>query len=800
MARNRKPSPQELIHLTLIEDINTLISHSQNLQETLRNIVATVTERMKAEVCSLYLLDRQKSRLTLCATTGLEPEAVGKVSMGISEGLTGLVIERMSAVRVVDAQAHPRYKYFPETGEERFHSFLGVPLVEGKMPLGVLVVQTSRRRQFSRDEISLLRAISSQVSNILIQARLSESIQTKERERKEYHKRLVEALRKLRAYEGRRRERPVARQGQKWAGRLTGLAVAPGFGRGTVHVLKPRLNLSSVRKEGTRKPTRELKKFRAAVEKGLEQINQVKQSMKILLSKEEEAVFDVQRLIIEDPALIERVEKKILREKVTAGYAVCSVFQEYLGLFTRIEDEYLRERSADVRDVAQRILENLSGANNAKPVLPEDPVLVSEDLLPADLSLIEGGRFRGIVLAKGGVTSHAALLAKSFEIPTVVGVEGLLETLRSGDSVIVDGNSGVVFVNPSPEVIHEYDRLERDYVAFNRELDEIRNLPSETQDGHRVSLYANVGLLTDVALAHVHGAQGIGLYRTEVPFLSHLDFPGEEEQYDLYRRVVEDMQGKPVTIRTLDIGADKYPLYVRKVTEEPNPFLGWRSIRISLEVVELFKTQLRAILRAGACGRVRLLLPMVSSLEEVLRVKEILSQVKEELKSEGVPYDHQMELGIMVEVPAAVQLAARFIREVDFFSIGTNDLIQYLLAVDRSNPKVADLYQPFHPAVLAALMETIQGAKREGKRVGLCGEMAGDPLCTLLLLGMGLEEFSMEAFFVPIIKKIVRSVNYQDAKAVAQIVLQMDGLGEIKRYLFEQMRDLGLVEMMELHH
>src|SRR5262249_50814753 len=230
--------------------------------------------------------------------------------------------------------------------EERFHSFLGVPLVEGKTPLGVLVVQTSRRHQFSRDEISLLRAISSQVSNILIQARLSESIQTKERERKEYHKRLVEALRKLRAYEGRRRERPVARLGQKWAGRLTGLAVAPGFGRGTVYVLKPRLSLSAVRREGTRKPTRELEKFRSAVERGLEQINQAKQSMKMLLSKEEEAVFDVQRLIIEDPALLERVEKKILREKVTAGYAVCSVFQEYLGLFTRIEDEYLRERSA----------------------------------------------------------------------------------------------------------------------------------------------------------------------------------------------------------------------------------------------------------------------------------------------------------------------------------------------------------------------------------------------------------------------------------------------------------------------
>ncbi|HWP57316.1 MAG TPA: phosphoenolpyruvate--protein phosphotransferase [Candidatus Acidoferrales bacterium] len=800
MAVAQKPSSQKLVHLSLIEDINTLISHSHNLQETLKSIVTIVAEQMRTEVCSLYILDRQKKRLTLRATTGLDPEAVGKVSMGIDEGLTGLVIERMSPVMVVDAQAHPRYKYFPETGEERFHSFLGVPLVERKTPLGVLVVQTSRRRQFSRDEVSLLKAISSQVSNIVIQARLLESIQTKERERKEYQKRLGEALRRLRVYEARRRERPAGVQGQRWDGRLTGLAVAPGFGRGKVFILKPRLNLAAVKKTHARNPTRELEKFRAAVERGLEQISHQKQSMRSLLSKEEEAVFDVQRLILEDPDFIERVEKKILRERVTAAYAVCSVFQEYLGMFARIEDEYLRERADDVRDVAQRILENLSGTDNSKAVLPEDPVLVSDDLLPADLSLIEGGRFRGIVLAKGGVTSHAALLAKSFELPTVVGVEGLLESVRPGDSVIVDGNSGVVFVNPNPDIVQEYERLERDYRAFSRELDELRDLPSETLDGHRVALYANVGLLTDIAFAHLHGAQGIGLYRTEVPFLAHVDFPDEEEQYNLYCRVVDGMQGKPVTIRTLDIGADKYPLFVRKVTDEPNPFLGWRSIRISLEVVELFKTQLRAILRAGAAGRVRLLLPMISSLEELFRVKEILAQVKEELKSEGVPYDPYMELGIMIEVPSAVQLAGRFIREVDFFSIGTNDLIQYLLAVDRSNPKVADLYQPLHPAVLGALMQTIQSAKKEGKRVALCGEMAGDPLCTLLLLGMGLEEFSMEAFFIPIIKKIIRSVSYQDAKAAAQIVLQMDNVGEIKRYLFEQMRALGLVEMVELHH
>ena len=784
----------------LLEDIGTLISHSQDLQKTLNSIVAIVAERMETEVCSLYILDRRKNRLTLWASMGLDPESVGKVSMGISEGLTGLVIERMSPVMVVDAMAHPRYKYFPETGEERFHSFLGVPLIEKRMPLGVLIVQTSRRREFSRDEIRLLKAISAQVSSIIIQARLLDSLKDKERERKEDRKRLTDAMRRLKSYEGRRREGAVRGALHKWRGRLSGLAAAPGVGRGTAHVLKLRMDLRAIKKETTKHPKKEIERFRAAVERGIEQIQKLKERMSNLISEGEGALFDVHRLILEDPGLIEEIEGAIRKKGYIAEYAVSSVFENHLKSFSKIEDEYFRERATDVRDAAQRLLENLSGINEEKAELPKDVILVAEDLSPADLSLIEGDRFRGIVLATGGVTSHAAILAKSFEIPSVVAVEGVLENVHPGDSLIVDGNSGVVYINPSQETIHEYNRLERDYVAVNRDLDEIRDLPAETSDGHRVSLYANIGLLSDIAFAHAHGAQGIGLYRTEIPFLSHMDFPNEEEQYTLYRRVVEAMPEKPVTIRTLDIGADKYPSYVRRATAESNPFLGWRSIRISLELVEIFKTQLRAILRAGALNRVRLLIPMVSSLEEILRVKEIVAEVREELERQDVPFDRHMELGAMVEVPSAVELADRLIREVDFLSIGTNDLVQYLLAVDRSNSKVAGLYEPLHPAVLSALMRVIQAAKREGKRVGMCGEMAGEPLCTFLLLGMGLDEFSMGSLFIPVVKKIIRSVTYQAAKASSQIVLQMDTVAEIKRCLFEQMRDLGVVELMELYH
>jgi phosphotransferase system enzyme I (PtsP) len=799
MTTKNKISRTTSPHLTILEDISTLISHSRDLQQTLNSIVATVSERMGTEVCSIYILDRQNKRLTLRATMGLDEESVGKVSMGTGEGLTGLVIEKMKPVMVVDALKHPRYKYFPETHEERFHSFLGVPLIDKKLPLGVLVVQTSRRREFSRDEIRLLINISAHASSIIVQARLADSLRTKEQERKEYQKRMMAAMRKLRSYEGKRREKAPGAH-QRWRGRLTGLAASPGFGRGRAYVLEPRMDLSAIKRKKTRNVGREIERFRGAVERGIEQINVVKGRMSSLISKEEGAIFDVYRLILEDPAIIQQIENQIRKESYAAEYAIRVVFERYLQSISQIHDDYLRERTTDVKDAAQRLLENLSGVSDRHIEMPQDAVLVAQDLSPADLSMLEGDRFRGIALSTGGVTSHASILAKSFEIPSVVAIEDLLESVHQGDLLIVDGNAGAVYVNPSHEVVKEYDRLGSDYLELNRELEELKDLPAETSDGHRVALYANIGLLSDVALAHLHGAQGVGLYRTEVPFLTHRDFPSEDEQYLLYKRVIEGMVEKPVTIRTLDIGADKYPTYMRSVGSEPNPFLGWRSIRISLEVEEIFKTQLRAILRAGDLGRIRLLVPMISSLEEIVKVKELFAEAKEELEREGTPFDRQMELGVMVEVPSAVQLAARFLREVDFLSIGTNDLIQYILAVDRSNRKVASLYEPLHPAVLAALASTIEAGKREGKRVGMCGEMAGDPRCALLLLGMGLEEFSMNSLYIPVIKRTLRSISFQAAKSIAQIVLQMDTVGEIKRYLFEQMRELGMIELLEMYH
>ena len=785
--------------LVTLEEIGRFVDEAADLQGCLNSIAGIVAKRMQTEVCSVYLLDTDLDRLTLSATKGLDPAAVGRVSMNVGEGLAGLVVETGEPVMVMDAPSHPRFLYFPETGEERYHSFFGVPVNARNKPIGVLVVQTSRPREFTQVEIRLLNAISAQVSTIIVHARLMDSLKDKERERRQSRRRMVSALRRLRSSEGRGKQR-TGEAPRKFRSRLTGLTACPGIAIGKAHIMQRRLDLGAITRSHTGDPKGEVERFRSAVRRAVAQVAEIKTRMIALISDEAGAIFDVHRLVLNDPVLHDEIEKRIRERGLTAYYAVASTFRKHMQSVSEVGDSYLKERTADIRDVAERLLDNLSGVGERQQTIPDSSaILVAEDLSPADLAVIEGDRFQGIVLSTGGVTSHASLLAKSFEIPTVVAAEGLLESVRKEDSLIVDGNSGVVFVNPNKEIIGEYDRLERHYLAVNRELDEMRDLPAETTDGHRVRLLANMGLLTDIRFAHAHGAEGIGLYRTEIPFLAYHDFPTEAQQFALYQKVVEGMAGKPVTIRTLDIGADKYPPYVGIARSEPNPFLGWRSIRVSLEVSDTFRMQLCAILRASALGPVRMLIPMVSSLEEVLRVKAMVREIKGELTRRHVPFDAGMELGIMIEVPSAVQMAHRLVEEVDFVSIGTNDLIQYLLAVDRSNRKVAPLYEPFHPAVLSALNQVIRAANDHGKGAAMCGEMAGDPLSTLLLMGLGLEEFSMESLSIPVVRKLVRTVSYERAQAIAQTALRMDTVDQIKRHLFGEMRALGLVELVELY-
>ncbi|MDG1958635.1 MAG: phosphoenolpyruvate--protein phosphotransferase [Candidatus Binatia bacterium] len=785
--------------LRLLERVGALILESEDLKETLESVVGVVADRMRTEVCSLYLLDDKQLSLKLWATTGLDRDAIGRVEMRTDEGLTGLVIENMEKVVAEDAPIHPRFKFFPELGEERYHSFLGVPVLERHAPLGVLVVQTLRRRSFTGDEVSLLRTIAGQIASVLVKARLLDSLKLKEREQADYRRRMLDALRRLQAVERQGETSAVQRAENRDPGqRLRGIGAAPGFGIGNAHILHPEVVLSEIADEPVEGPDEELVRFESAVAQAIADVQKQSEKMEEILPEATGKIFEAYLLMLQDDTLASRV-----RDFVAAGssaeYSIRLAIEEFLEVFEQVDDPYLRERALDIRDVGQRLLRILLGLDTSLRARPgKGSVLIARELTLTDLSEIDLMDVQGIALATGGETSHATILAKSFEIPTVVGIDQVLEGVSEGDHVIVDGNAGVVYRMPGPDVVSEYERMDRDYRDFNENLGSLHDLPATTTDGRTVALNANVGLVGDVVLANRHGAEGVGLYRTEFPFISFRDFPSEQEQYDIYCKVIRGMGGRSVTVRTLDIGADKYPAFLHTPREE-NPFLGWRSIRVSLEMPEFFGQQLRAIMRAGVEGPTRILLPMISSVEEVLQAREIIENTRSDLLREGIPCVPDLPLGVMIEVPSAVYLAPQLVQYADFLSIGTNDLIQYLLAVDRNNRKVAPLYQPLHPAVLGTVSFVVESARAAGVPVSMCGEMAADPMCTLPLLGMGIDELSMEPFFIPVIKKLIRSVSQESAQALAEEVLSLGTSRDIKRAVFDAMREQGLLELLEMY-
>jgi phosphotransferase system, enzyme I, PtsP len=790
MATNRD-------RFALIESISTIGSEaSDDLRETLDRIVGAIARSMEVEVCSLYLFDPQHERLVLRATIGLDRDSVGRVSMRVSEGLVGLAIESNSPVVVEDAMSHARYKYFPETGEERYHTFLGVPVQEGRQkPIGVMVIQTLRRRKVGKEEVRLLRTAATQVAQILTRFQLRETLVTKEKERDEYRRRMIEANRQLKGYEKVGGATRLATPVKIRRPRLVGLAASPGFARGVAHVVGTFLS-SIDRNLRVRDSRAETKRLEEALTRSRGELAALKVRMEPLMPEAELKIFDGHRLILEDEEFVGRI-REVIDDGFAAESSLFRVIDDLSAQMLAVADGYLRERATDFRDVGHRVLRHLR-QEDKKHAFGKATILIADELTLSQMTLVSHENLVGIALQSGGVTSHAAILARAFEIPTVVGVDHLMEAVLEGDALVLDGNSGIVYVNPSSEVEREYQLLMKRYDTFRKELLVGIDEPTVTRDGHRVEMLANIALPADIALAIKYGAEGIGLLRSEFSFLTYEDFPDENQQLTLYNRVLEAAGKRPVTIRTLDIGADKYPPYLR-VPREDNPFLGWRSIRISLELANIFKVQLRAILRAAAHHDVRIMFPMISSMEELRRARELLAEAQAELFKEGLEHDPAIEVGIMIEVPSAVWLAPRLVEEVDFFSIGTNDLIQYLLAADRNNPRVAHLYESLHPAVLGAIAEVINVGRGAGKQVCLCGEMASDPMATLLLLGMGLDQLSLSPLFIPVVRKIIREGNFQTARQIAHDILQMVSVQEIKGYIIERYRDLGLIQLLEMY-
>ncbi len=720
-------------------------------------IVAGVKEAMEVAVCSLYLRD-EDDWLTLVATEGLKQEAVGKVRLKVGDGLVGTIAKTRHPLNLESASSDPHYLYFPETGEELFEGFVGAPVVHLGELVGVLVVEECERRKFTEEEESFL---------VTVAAHLGTPDPA-----------------------GLRAEAPTV--GTSKPRRVVGIRGASGIGIGNTLVLAAGADLSEVPDEDAEDAAVELAHFRSAVTATLADFARGGEQVAAHVPKDVAGVFTVYEMLLQSREFVEAVEKGIAAGNWAPG-ALRAAVEQFARLFEAMEDEYLRGRGEDIRHLGNRVYQHLREIEAPVAKDGEPIILVGHLVSVADIAAFPIAQLAGIVSVEGSALSHTAVLANALGIPAVMGVESIHE-FEDGEAAIVDGYSGRIMLSPTKGVLKEYRGLvDRDRQLFE-ELEKLRDLPAETPDGTRVCLYANTGLLADMTPGLSRGAEGIGLYRSEIPFLVRDSFPSEDEQFEVYRAVLQAYEGKPVSMRTLDIGGDKvlpyYPI------AEDNPALGWRGIRFTLDNSTILMTQVRAMLRASSgLKNLRIMLPMVSRVDEVDRFLTLLDSALEQLREEGVTVARP-KIGIMVEVPAALTLLRFLEKKIDFISIGSNDLSQYLLAVDRTNPRVSRLFDHLHPAVLHAVHWIVAQARRNHLSTSLCGEMGADPCAVVLLLGMGIESLSMSAFSLPKIKWLIRTVPRALAFEQLELALQLDHEKAIRQQVSAFLRKQGLGDLL----
>jgi phosphotransferase system enzyme I (PtsP) len=745
----------------IIQEVNA----ARDLQSALNIIVARVAKAMGTQVCSVYLLDDTRERYIFMATEGLNEAAVSHVSIDLDKGLVGLVGERAEPVNLDNAQKHPRYLHIDEVGEEPYHSFLGVPIIHHRTVLGVLVVQQQEARRYDESEEAFLITLSAQLAGVIAHAKATGAI-----------------LDVLELDENTPSTTVKAAPG------------APGIAIGTAYVCFPQADLNTVPERKVDDTDGEKKKFRSALVATRKEIRSLSRKLTGRLPKEELALFDAYLHMLDDNAIGGEVIGKI-KQGFWSQTALRLVIDKHIEAFEVMEDSYIKERASDVRDLGQRVLANLQLSEGTRRDFPENTILVGSELSPSMIAEVPEEKLAGIVSVQGSANSHVAILARAMGLPTVMGAVDLPISLLDGQPMIADGFEGQVICNPGKEEYEAYRKVVQEEEAFGEGLEELKDLPTETPDGHVMTLYVNTGLVADVARSLDRGAQGVGLYRTEVHFQMIDRFPTEEEQRVIYRDHMKAFSPLPVTMRTLDIGGDKALSYFP--IQEENPFLGWRGIRVTLDHPEIFLAQVRAMIRAheGLDGELNIMLPMISSVSEVDEALRLIGQCYREIIEEGVEVE-MPDVGVMVEVPAAVYQAGAIIKRVDFLSVGSNDLTQYMLAVDRNNAQVAGLYQHLHPAVLHALKDVVDATKAAKKPVSICGEMAGNPGAAILLMAMGYDVLSMSATSLPIIKWVLRSVNLEDARTMLKKVLKMDNAWVIRNYMDDQLRKAGLGQLL----
>ena len=755
--------------LAQLQHIVQEVAAAPAFHDALRIIVREVCDALSIEVCSVYLKTPDGQQYLFAANEGLNPGSVGKSTLDTSAGLVGLVGERAEPINLPVASEHPRFHPMPELGEEPFNAFLGVPIIHHRRLLGVLVAQQREQRRFDADEEAFLVTLAAQLANIIAHAEAVGGIRA-----------LIDA------------DHPVRELA------IHGLAGSPGIALGTATVMQPAASLDAVPDREADSVTAELMLFDKAVGAVRGDIRRIGEQFAESLSREELALFDAYLHMLDEDALTGDVRARIRRGEWAQG-ALKQVIREHTRLFEQMEDSYLKERATDVEDLGLRVLAYLQDIGARKRDFPESTILVGEQITPSMLTNVPAERLEGIVSARGSVNSHVAILARALGIPAVMGALDLPIFQADGQSLIVDGHYGEVYANPSQERIAAYEALLEEEREFAEEIEELKELPCITLDGWRILLWVNIGLTGDISRSLDRGAEGIGLFRTEVPFISQDRFPTEEEQRKLYREHMAAFEPRPVTMRTLDVGGDKALPYFP--ISEDNPFLGWRGIRVTLDHPEIFLVQARAMLKAnaGLAGVLRIMLPMVSSMFEVEEANKLVAQAHREVVEEGFSVKQPL-IGVMVEVPSAVYQARELARRVDFLAVGSNDLTQYMLAVDRNNPRVAELYKDIHPAVLRALREVARHAHAERKGLGICGELAGTPVGAVLLMAMGYQVMSMNATNLPKVKWVLRNIKRTDARRMLARVLKMETAHEIQGYMEGQLVAAGLGRVVPSHH
>ncbi|TGG91379.1 phosphoenolpyruvate--protein phosphotransferase [Natronospirillum operosum] len=746
--------------LTTLKRIVQEVTSARDLSEALELIVVRVRDAMDAQVCSVYLFDESSRRYVLMATEGLNKDQVGQVSLGTNEGIIALVGKREEPINIEDAHNHPAFHYMPTVGEDPFNAFLAAPIIHQKRLLGVITAQRHEKRRFDESEEAFLVTVSAQLASVIAHAEAS----------------------------GQDINGVVSGITQRDI-RFKGVAGANGVAIGTAVLVTPPADLEEIPSRRATDIEAELGRLQTALDSVKGDIRRAGEKLAGELRPEEQALFDVYLNMLDDRALGSEVRRLIEGGEWAEG-ALAQVIRGYSRHFSQMEDVYLRERAADIRDLGRRVLSYLQSEETEPHELPDRAIIIGEDLTPAILGEVDEEHLAGIISIQGSANSHIAILARAMGIPTVMGLVDLPYRQVEGQQLVVDGYRGHVYVNLSDDLLEHFREIEQEEKAFAEELETQKDLPCITLDGQAVVLQVNTGLLTDVYRSLDRGAEGVGLYRTEVAFMMKDRFPTEAEQTEIYRSQMEIFSPRPVTMRTLDIGGDKALPYFP--IEEENPFLGWRGIRVTLDHPEIFLVQIRAMLRASlGLDNLRIMLPMISSISELDEALHLIYRAVFELQEEGIPVS-MPELGMMIEVPATVYQTAAYASRVDFLSVGSNDLTQYLLAVDRNNPRVAALYSSYHPAVLQALKYIVDTAHEVGTPVSICGEMAGDPAGAVLLAAMGYDSLSMNSASLLQVKSVFREIEMSWARDLLDEVLRLEDPMVIKSTIDLALRDANV--------